>query len=128
MKGGGDFATIAKAESADAGSAAQGGDLGAPFKHGQMVKPFEDAAFSLPVGQISDPVKTQFGYHIIRVDKIEIKTFEEAQAGNRGQAEARNGQEADGRTQGGAGVKLDDTFFGPPPPPAGIRPRPPQGN
>jgi peptidyl-prolyl cis-trans isomerase C len=127
LKAGGDFATIAKAESADAGSAAQGGDLGAPFKHGQMVKPFEDAAFSSPAGQISDPVKTQFGYHIIRVDKVEYKPFDEV----KGEIEAKLKPEM-ARKQMDAlkttfNINLDDKFFGPPTPPPGMTPTgPPQ--
>src|SRR5690606_5150284 len=64
---GGDFEEIARRESADPGSAAQGGDLGT-FSRGQMVQPFDQAVFSLPIGQVSEPVLTQFGYHLIRVE------------------------------------------------------------
>ena len=60
-----DFAALAKQYSQD-GSAAQGGDLGY-FGRGQMVAPFENAAFALQPGQTSELVETQFGYHIIRV-------------------------------------------------------------
>jgi peptidyl-prolyl cis-trans isomerase D len=73
-KGGADFAELAKKYSEDEGSAAQGGDLDY-FGRGKMVKEFEDVAFSLPPGSISDLVKTQFGYHIIKVvDKREAST------------------------------------------------------
>ena len=67
LKAGGDFAAIAKERSKDPGSKDQGGDLGF-FAKDQMVPEFAEAAFKLDKGQISDPVKSQFGWHIIRVD------------------------------------------------------------
>lgn len=63
------FAALAKQHSQDPGSAAQGGDLNY-FGRNAMVKPFEEVVFSLGVGQISDLVKTDFGWHIIRVTDI----------------------------------------------------------
>ena len=61
------FAELAKANSA-CPSSAKGGDLG-EFTHGQMVKEFDEVAFKLPIGKVSDPVKTQFGYHLVMVTK-----------------------------------------------------------
>jgi len=66
LKKGEDFATVAKEKSKDVN--AQGGDLGF-FGKGQMVKPFEDAAFALEVGAISEPVQTPFGWHIIKIEE-----------------------------------------------------------
>ena len=66
LKAGADFAELAKKDSQDPGSAFKGGELGWLVR-GQTVKPFEDAAFSLKPKQISEPIKTQFGYHIIEV-------------------------------------------------------------
>ena len=63
---GGDFAEIAKEYSEDKGSAEQGGDLGW-FGKGKMVEAFENAAFALKPGEMSEPVKTEFGWHLIKV-------------------------------------------------------------
>src|SRR5258706_5185475 len=63
------FAEVAKKESQDPGSAGQGGDLGF-FRRGLMVKPFEDAVFAAKKGDILGPVKSDFGFHVIRVTDV----------------------------------------------------------
>ena len=68
LRAGGDFAALAKEYSEDPGSKENGGDLGF-FERGRMVPEFDETAFSLPVNQISDPVKTMYGYHIIQVQE-----------------------------------------------------------
>lgn len=74
-----DFAALAREFSQDPGSATQGGDLGA-FRRGQMVPAFDSAAFSLQPGEVSDPVRTGFGVHILRVDERTQVPFEEARS------------------------------------------------
>ena len=75
LNAGEDFATLAKELSEDTGSAENGGDLGW-FTVGKMVTEFNDAAYALEINEISKPVKSQFGYHIIQVtDKREIEDF-----------------------------------------------------
>lgn len=68
LKNGEDFAELAKKYSDDPGSASKGGYLG-PMKRGDLVKEFEEVAFLLEPGEISDIVRTQFGFHIIKLDK-----------------------------------------------------------
>ncbi len=82
LKGGASFEELAKTNSDDPGSASQGGDLGF-FGRGIMDKPFEDAAFALEKGVVSDVVRSAFGFHIIEVTDIEAtkaKPFEEVRA------------------------------------------------
>ena len=68
LQDGGDFAELAAANSTDPGSKDQGGDLGC-LNRGQTVPEFETAAFAAEVGEITEPVQSQFGYHIIKVNK-----------------------------------------------------------
>jgi peptidyl-prolyl cis-trans isomerase D len=80
LQGGADFAALARANSEDPGSATQGGDLGY-ISRGQTVKNFEETAFSLKPGQLSNVVKTEYGYHILQLMEREdarVRPFEEA--------------------------------------------------
>lgn len=82
LRSGASFDALAKANSADPSSAAKGGDLGF-FQRGQMVPEFESAAFSQPIGEIGVPVKTNYGYHIIKVTEkrpATVQPFEEVRA------------------------------------------------
>jgi parvulin-like peptidyl-prolyl isomerase len=92
-RAGEDFADLAKQYTEDPGSKENGG-LYEDFPRGQMVKPFEDASFSVPVGRISDVVETTYGYHIIKVidRKKETRPFEEV----RGEIEARLKEQKEG--------------------------------
>jgi peptidyl-prolyl cis-trans isomerase D len=96
------FAELAKANSEDPGSAAQGGDLG-KFARGSMVKAFEDAVFAAKSGDIVGPVETEFGYHVIRVTGVDggrTRAFDEVKAEieqelKRNKAQAQFAQAAD---------------------------------
>jgi peptidyl-prolyl cis-trans isomerase D len=79
IKAGGDFAALAKQYSEDTGNKDKGGDLGWVV-HGQMVPNFEQATFALQPGEVSDVIKTEYGYHIIKVherDRAHMQTFDE---------------------------------------------------
>jgi peptidyl-prolyl cis-trans isomerase D len=79
---GGDFSELAKDNSEDPSSASTGGSLG-EIDRGMMVKPFEDALFEMAKGDLSSPVKTSFGWHLIRLDEVtggETKSFDEVKS------------------------------------------------
>ncbi len=110
---GGDFAALAKTESDDTGSGTNGGDLGA-IKRGQgLVAEFEQSAFSLPVGQVSEPVKTRYGYHLIKVEQHETKTLEEAKPDLEKKMRPELARSAVENLRRQTPVVVDDSFFGP---------------
>jgi len=74
-RGGESFASLAEVNSDDKGSAKRGGELGV-IRPGTMVKPFEDAVFEMVEGEISEPVRTQYGFHVIRLDRITESTVQ----------------------------------------------------
>ncbi|MCX8103204.1 MAG: peptidylprolyl isomerase [Candidatus Bipolaricaulota bacterium] len=76
---GADFAELAKQYSDDKSNSENGGDLGW-FGKGVMVKEFEDAAFALDIGKVSAPVRTRFGFHLVKVEDKRVRTFEQAQS------------------------------------------------
>ncbi len=108
---GGDFAAIAKAESDDTGSGQNGGSLGV-FTHGQMVAPFEQAAYALPKGQISEPVKTQFGYHIIRVDDRISKSYTDVRPQIEAKLKADVAKKQVEEVKKAVPVTIDEAYFG----------------
>lgn len=75
LAAGEDFAALAMASSLDKGSAAKGGDLGTCTARGELVPEYEQVAFEIPVGTISDPVKSQFGFHVIKVRDRPVLAF-----------------------------------------------------
>jgi len=107
------FEDVAKKESDDAESGKNGGELGT-FGRGQMVPEFEEAAFSAKVGDVTPVVKTQFGYHIIRVDEHASTPFEQVKATlekNMKQKKLRDTLDA---MKDSVKPTYDETYFAPP--------------
>ncbi|HJT89920.1 MAG TPA: peptidylprolyl isomerase [Bryobacteraceae bacterium] len=106
---GANFEELAKTESDDAQSAVKGGDLGF-FGHGKMVPPFEQAAFALKPGQLSDPVKTPFGYHLIKVEAV--RSFDEIKPEVERRAKAQQVQNSLKELVKKSNAVYDPEFFG----------------
>jgi peptidyl-prolyl cis-trans isomerase C len=117
---GADFAELAKKESDDTGSGARGGDLGS-FGHGQMVPEFEEAAFATKPGEISPVIKTQYGYHIIKVEKHDSTPFDQVKAGLEKNLRQKKLQEAIESIKDTNKPVYNEAYF-PPPPPAEAKP------
>jgi parvulin-like peptidyl-prolyl isomerase len=111
---GADFAAVAKESSDDTGSGANGGDLGS-FGRGQMVPEFDKEAFLLPVGELSQPVKSPFGYHLIKVESHVTKSLDEAKPDIEKKLRPEIARNEVEQLRKSATVLMDDGFFGPAP-------------
>lgn len=122
--GGASFEEVAKKESDDVGSGARGGELG-EFGRGQMVPEFEKAAFEAKVGEVTPVVRTQFGYHIIKVDQHGSTPFEQVKPILERDERQKRVQAKLDEMKANAKVTFNDTYF--PPPAAPAAPPAPEG-
>lgn len=125
LVGGASFEETAKTESDDVGSGAQGGSLGS-FGRGQMVPEFEAAAFGGKVGEISPVVRTQFGFHILRVDERSTVSFDQARTELERELQGQQLQQKMQELVAGANPTFDEKFFAPAAPPAPAAPAQPE--
>lgn len=108
-----DFAAVAKADSDDTSSGRQGGELGSIDRTVQFVPEFKDAAFKLKTGEVSEPVKSTYGYHIIQVEERKTPTFDEVKSQLAGQ---QGGAQVDAtlkKLRAAQPATLDEAYFGP---------------
>jgi peptidyl-prolyl cis-trans isomerase C len=119
--GGASFDELAKKESDDVGSGTRGGDLGA-FGRGQMVPEFEKAAFEAKKGEVTPVIRTQFGYHIIKVDEHDMTPFEQVKATlEKNERQARMQAKME-QMKTNAKVTFNDTYFAVAPVPTPVEP------
>lgn len=117
---GADFSEVAKAESDDQGSGQNGGQLGA-FKRGEMIEEFDATAFSIPLGEVSEPIKTAYGYHLIIIDERNAEAFEDVRDEIQQRIAPELGARAIDELTKNAGITYDETYFGPAPEQVGIQ-------
>lgn len=120
-----DFAAVAKTDSDDTGSGASGGDLG-QMTRGRTVPEFEQAVFTLPINQVSEPLKTQFGYHLIQVQERGTLEFDKVKADLEREKATDLATQQIKALHDKAKITLSDSYFGAPAAPeaAGARPTP----
>ena len=105
------FEEVAKTESDDVGSGENGGDLGT-FGQGQMIPEFDDVVFKAPLGQITEPIKTAYGYHLILVEERKSKPFDDARAEIEQKIRPDLGQKAIEALKTKTTVVYDPAYFG----------------
>jgi parvulin-like peptidyl-prolyl isomerase len=110
--GGASFEELAKKESDDLVSGANGGDLGGAFGRGQMVPEFEAAAFAAKPGEVTPVVRTQFGYHIIKVEEHGVTPFEEVKEAIERNERQQRLQAALDAMKNEAKPSFNDSYFG----------------
>lgn len=118
-----DFAKLAASESDDVQSGQNGGSLG-NFTHGRMVPAFEEAAFKQPVGELSEPIKTQFGYHLIKVTKHDTQAFDAVKPTIEQKMRPEMAQKAVDDVRKQTTVTMNEAYFGPATPPPAPAPAP----
>jgi len=114
---GASFEDMAKKESDDVGSGARGGDLGV-FHHGDMVPAFEETAFAAKPGEVSPVVKTEFGYHIIKVESHDLTPIDQARPTLEKTLKQAKLRQALDALRENSHPTYNDAYFGPAPAPA----------
>lgn len=107
---GGSFAELAKTESDDTGTGANGGELGS-FGKGRMVPQFEKAAFSQEVGKVGEPVKSPYGYHLILVEEHSTKSFDDVKGEIETKLKPEMAQKGLEDLKKKTNVTLDEAYF-----------------
>lgn len=105
------FADVAKAESDDQASGSNGGDLG-EFRRGEMIEEFTDTAFTIPIGEVSDPIKTQYGYHLITIRERGFIPFEEVKDEIAEKLAPQIGRQKVDELEAATNVVYNDAYFG----------------